>query len=158
MLNVNAESRQFAHLGFLYNAELAYVMTSYSLKCKFVGNLFKYRCLMERVSMDNPRIWDCHANFRSEYSFMIYLTKLFVVWSVWPWVAGWWMSVRLEGSNRRVPGDSVLAFKEHWDLWVKLVKIAGLWTEVPSRNLAWYEVRVLTSRCSETHPNPSPAA
>ena len=81
-VNSHAESRQFARFEFIYNSGLAYLMTSYSLKCKFVETLFKYRHIMEQVSIDNPRNSDCHVNFRSEYPFMIYLTTLPVVWSV----------------------------------------------------------------------------
>jgi len=80
-VNSHAESRQFARFNFIYNSGLAYLMTSYSLKCKFVENLFKYRHIMERVPIDNPWNSDCHVNFRSEYSFIIYLTTLSVVWS-----------------------------------------------------------------------------
>jgi len=47
-------------------------MTSYSLKCKFFETLFKYRHIIEGVSIDNSRTWDYHVNFRSEYSFVIY--------------------------------------------------------------------------------------
>jgi len=81
-VNSHVESRQFARFDFIYNSGLAYLMTSFSLKCKFVENLFKYRHTMERVSVDNQRNSDCHVNFRSEYPFTIYLTTLSVVWSV----------------------------------------------------------------------------
>jgi len=42
-------------------------MTSDSLKCKFVVNLFKYRHIMERVSIDKPLMLglSCKFTFRA---------------------------------------------------------------------------------------------